>query len=467
MQADARFSQWIWIILLAGLLLRLAFALGQPTLTEFDSARGGDTGWFLANGYGFFSGKEHGWVDRISFYNGKLPTPPLYILYAGIIQQFFPTHETIIVMRVLQCLASVATVYLACRISALITGDHRVATVVAILAAFHPAFVMEPANISTETLYIFFLVLGFWIYINFFLDAYLQGRRSFVGTRAAVVLAALAFALATLTRAVSILFPLVIVLHLLFLGRRHIVANWRSHSLLLLIVYAAMVSTWTIHNLVLWNRFVVVSNQLLPALWRGAESGDGAPSRNDALLMQGVEESTNEDCQVDCKYEHPAALYVERIREILDADLAGFVALRLNELSYSLVQPHGTAGFGEVSIREAAADLIRVNPSPEGLLTILQIEGFVVRIAIWISHFAGIGLGLVGMYLSRDRWQLSGPLVGFVLYTVAAHFFLLALPRYLFPLEVVWLIFTGIAAVLLYERWTRRHEVGAALTVAT
>ena len=161
MQADARFSQWIWIILLAGLLLRLAFALGQPTLTEFDSARGGDTGWFLANGYGFFSGKEHGWVDRISFYNGKLPTPPLYILYAGIIQQFFPTHETIVVMRVLQCLASVATVYLACRISALITGDHRVATVVAILAAFHPAFVMEPANISTETLYIFFLVLGF------------------------------------------------------------------------------------------------------------------------------------------------------------------------------------------------------------------------------------------------------------------------------------------------------------------
>ena len=279
---------------------------------------------------------------------------------------------------------------------------------------------------------------------------------------------ALAFALATLTRAVSILFPLVIVLHLLFLGRRHIVANWRSHSLLLLIVYAAMVSTWTIHNLVLWNRFVVVSNQLLPALWRGAESGDGAPSRNDALLMQGVEESTNNDCQVDCKYEHPAELYVERIREILDADLAGFLTLRLNELGYSLVQPHGTAGFGRGWYPRSSCRFDSRESFAGGTAVYHEDRGIRNQIChLDIAHIGGIGLGLVGMYLSRDRWQLSVPLVGFVLYTVVAHFFLLALPRYLFPLEVVWLIFTGIAAVMLYERWTRRHEVDAALTVAT
>ncbi len=467
MQVDSRISHWTLIILLTGLLLRLAFALSQPTLTEFDSARGGDTGWFLANGYGFFSGKEHGWVDRMPFYNGKLPTPPLYILFAGIIQQYVPTHETILVMRTLQCLASAATVYLACSLSALIAGDNRVTTVVAILAAFHPAFVVEPANIATETLYIFFLTLGFWIYIKLFLDAYLRQRWSFIGQRAAIALAALALALATLTRAVSILFPLVIVMHLLLLGRRRIVVNWPSLSLILLIVYAAMLSTWTIHNLVLWDRFVVVSNQLLPALWRGAESGDGAPSRNDELLLQGLEETTNDDCRVDCGYEHPPELYVDRIEEILDADLAGFVALRLKELGYSLLQPHGTADFGDVSIREAAADLIREDPSPEGLLSILKIEGFAVKIAIWIAHIGGIVLGLTGMYLSRNRWQLTGPLMGFVLYTIAAHFFLLALPRYLFPLEVVWLIFAGIGAVKLYERWTLRHEVDAALAPTT
>ena len=114
MAADIRFSRMIWTILLAGLLLRLAYAFAQPTYSRFDDARGGDAGWYLVNGYGFFSGAPHGWVENMPFYIEKIPTPPLYILFAGFLQQVFNRGETVQVMRMLQCLASIATVYLAC-----------------------------------------------------------------------------------------------------------------------------------------------------------------------------------------------------------------------------------------------------------------------------------------------------------------------------------------------------------------
>ncbi len=452
MPADIRFSRSLWIILLTGLLLRLGFAFAQPTYSRFDRARGGDIGWYLVNGYGFFSGEKHGWVENMPFYIEKIPTPPLYIVYAGFIQQFFGRHETILVMRLLQCLASIATVYLASRLSMLITGDRRVAAIVAVLVAFHPVFVIEPANIATETLYIFFIALGFWLYLEYVALAFFRQYTCKISPKAAMILAAMAFALATLTRAVSVLFPLIIVLHLLLLRRRHVVIIWRSLSLLLIIVYAGIVSSWTIYNIVLWDRFVIVSDQLLPVLWRGAETQDGSPAENDALLLQDKEVNTNDDCQVDCKYQHPAELYIERIGAIVEADIAGFFARRLNELSYSLLQPHGTSKFGQVSIRDAASEMLRQNISPERLLTVLQLEGFAPKVVVWVLHIGGIVMGFTGMWLSREHFRLTFPLIGFVIYTIVAHLFLLALPRYLFPLEFIWLIFAGIVAIRLYDR---------------
>ncbi|MCY3780613.1 MAG: phospholipid carrier-dependent glycosyltransferase [Chloroflexi bacterium] len=465
MPADIRFFRLIWIILLTGLLLRLAFSLSQPTYSTFDTARGGDTGWYLANGYGFFSGEKHGWVEKMPFYIERIPTPPLYILYAGFFQQVLSRHETILAMRLLQCLASMATVYLAFRLSLLISRDRRVASLITFLAAFHPAFVVEPANIATETLYVFFLALGFWIYLNYVVNALFLQCTYKVGPQAAIILTAMAFALATLTRAVAVLFPFVIVLHLLLLGRRQLSTVWRRLSVLLIVVYALVVATWTIYNIVLWGRLVIVSDQLLPALWRGAVTQDGSPAQNDALLLQDSEVNSNDDCHPDCKYQHPPELYLEQIGESVEDDIAGFIARRLKELSFSLIQPHGTAEFGGASIREAAGELLRQNRSLEGIITVLQLEGFALKGVVWIIHLGGMALGLLGMWHSRGNLWLTFPLVGFVLYTIVAHLFLLALPRYMFPLEVVWLIFAGISAVKLYDHWRGRANESSSVSL--
>ena len=72
---------------------------------------------------------------------------------------------------------------------------------------------------------------------------------------------------------------------MLLLRRRKLLADWRQQITLLLVVYLAVLSTWTVYNLVMWDRFVFVSDRLLPAVWRGLESEDGSPQENDALLL--------------------------------------------------------------------------------------------------------------------------------------------------------------------------------------
>ena len=455
MQANVRLSRSLWIILVAGLVLRLAYALAQPTYSRFDLARGGDTGWYLVNGHGFFSGEQHGWVENMPFYVSEIPTPPLYILFAGITQQFFGRQDTVVVMRVLQCLASIATVYLACRLSLLISSDRRVATAVAVLVALHPIFVIEPASIATETLYILFIALGFWLYTEYVVVAVLRRQDYKVSPRAAILLTATAFGLATLTRAVAVLFPAVIVMHLLLLGRRRFDSAGRGLALLLCVAYIATASTWTIYNVVLWDRLVIVSDQFLAALWRGAETQDGSPRENDTLLLQGQEVPDGEDCRPDCGYQHPPTLYLERIRAIVDADIAGFLLRRLSELSYSVIQPHGTARFGQEGMRDVASDLLREQVSVGRLMALTQTEGFALKVATWLLHIGALVLGIAGMWLTRARLILTTPLIGFVLYTAVAHLFLLALPRYLFPLEFIWLIFAAISLISLYDRWRR------------
>ena len=65
---------------------------------------------------------------------------------------------------------------------------------------------------------------------------------------------------------------------------------WLRRGVLLLVVYGAVISTWTIYNLGMWGNFVIGSNQLMPALWRGAVQTDGTPKQNDALLLENPDD---------------------------------------------------------------------------------------------------------------------------------------------------------------------------------
>ena len=448
MHAKKRYTRWLWFILIAGLMLRIGHALGQPTVSLFYGGDGGDSAWYLANGWGFFSGQEHGWIRGVSFYLSTIPTPPFYILYAGLFQQIapLPEHETIVMMRLIQCLLGAATAYLAYRLGAVISRGLGAGIIAAALIAFHPTFIIEPANIATETFYIFFVAVGSWLYVEYVIHA--DGARR-LSPRLALILAGLAFGLATLTRAVFLLFPIMIALHMAMIGWRGQRRIWLGRGLLLATVYAAMVSTWTIYSLGMWGRLIIVSDQFMPALWRAAVADDGSPAVNDALLMEDAAAAPPEDCQIDCKFHHAAETYAAQIEESIERDLGGFLRLRFEEWAGSILQPHGTTPLGSVSIGDSARDWLENDRSSGGFFRLMQIEGFAVKLVIWAFHYAALLLGLIGMWLTRRNWQLTLALAGFAAYTAAIHFFLLALPRYLFPIEFPMHIFAAAAIVKL------------------
>ena len=131
MRVDRRQTLWLLCILLFGLLLRFTYAVDHSTLHAFASDEGGDSGWYLANGAGFFSGQEHGRIRGLPFYMSNVSTPPLYLLFVGVVQKYLPDHETIIAIRLIQCLASTATAYLAFRLGTVIARDPRAGLVAA------------------------------------------------------------------------------------------------------------------------------------------------------------------------------------------------------------------------------------------------------------------------------------------------------------------------------------------------
>ena len=86
---------------------------------------------------------------------------------SAVFQVFLPDHEAIIAIRLVQCLASIMTAYLANRLATRIAGSASAGIVAAALLTLHPAFIIEPSQIGTETLYIFFLAMGLWLYTEY------------------------------------------------------------------------------------------------------------------------------------------------------------------------------------------------------------------------------------------------------------------------------------------------------------
>ena len=453
---------WLWLILFIGLLLRLLHASDLPTVLLFRHGGGGDSGWYLANGAGFFSGKEHGYIRGIAYYISNLPTPPFYIIFAGVFQTFLPKHESVVLIRIVQCLVSVGTAYIAFRIVLTVVTDLRAGLMAAALVALHPAFIVESNTIATETFYVFFISVGLWLYIEYVVSRDGTAPRQKLSVNLALVLVALAFGMATLTRAVAALFPLGIVGHMLLLNLYDGRLRWFSKSLLLLVVYGALLSTWTIHNLLLWNRFVILSDQLMPAIWRAAVTNDGSPTENDELLLQDARNSIDEDCQIDCKFQHETDAYLKQIQASISQDGVGYVLRRLGELGESIIQPHGTVSFGSTSIREAATHWLQNDRSANGLIQLTRIEGFAVKLVIWILHFFAIIFGVAGIWLTRKSWRHTALLAGFLAYTTAIHFIVLDAPRYLFPNEIIWIIFASMSVSMLAARRSRRDTVNVA-----
>ncbi len=427
-QPMIRHRYWLIAILVLALTLRLIYGLSQDHAEPYGNM-GGDSAWYLANGFALATGFERGNLEgygtgQYPIALENLPTPPLYLLMIGFAQRLFSHENAIIAIRLIQAIMSAATCYFAYRLAATIANDERAGLITAGVLAISPALVMESAQIATETLYIFLVTGGLWLYVKPNFKDREAWRLIFVG----VILG-----LATLTRAVLLLFPLGLALHLLMVyGLR----KGLRQALILLIVYGLTVSTWTVYNLVRWDRWVIAGEGFAAFLYIGAsDAGWQGPAAVDQSLGENLPDDPADQQE----------RYTEGAQQIISSHPLGYVRRRVSELAEAYLQPHGTLFFSGESLRELALGWLRDDRSISGLFEITRGEAFWPKLSLYIFHYLGFIAGLIGMWLSRRQWRVTLPLIGFIAYTTLIHLVLTALPRYLFPNDVFWWIFAGVA----------------------
>lgn len=422
MQATRHYSilnLWLGVILFVALVLRLVYALAQDPGEAFDTS-GADSWWYLQVGADLVNGRSP----------APLPTAPLYPLLLGFAQEVFAPNTAVIVLRMLQALLSTAYCYFAYRLALMLTDKPRAGVLAAGVLAVSPVFVIEAAMITTETLYIFLLLGGLVAYISLVKQP-ADSRLTIVR----LVAAALLFALATLTRAVLILFPLGLALHLL------LVYGWREglkRAALLLIVYVLVISVWTAHNWIKWRRVVIGAQGFASFLYLGAsEEGWQGAVETDQQLAEVLPELDEINAQTQQE------VFTNSAADIISENPLAYAQRRVSNLADSYLQPHGTVFFPGESLRALVSDWWRTDRTYGGLVQLTTADAFWPKLLIYVLHFVGIVEGLIGMWRTRHNWRVALPLIGFVAYTSLLHLALLALPRYIFPTEVIWWVFAA------------------------
>lgn len=457
-----RHRLWLVLILTIALVLRLTYALPQDHAIVYGGT-GGDSWIYLHMGYNLVTGHDYS--------RETIPTPPLYLVFNGLVQRLFfepvgvyaarcspllpdsacvarlfqPTMA-IVFIRVIQCLLGTLTCYFAYQIIWLVSYNRNTALLGAGVLAISPVFMIESAQVLTETLYIVLVAGGMWAYL---ITLKVSTKRPIV----LLILAAALFGLATLTRAALLLFPLGLVLHFL------ITFGWRDglkRALLLVLVYTLILSTWTFYNAITWDKRWVIAAEggFMAFLYIGATDWEG-PQQVDANLVEDAGAGEIRATEPDVQRE----LYEQAAANVIGRDPIGWAQKRVGEVISAYLQPHGTNTFPGESLKELMATWLTTDRTIDGLLRLTQAESFWPKLVIYLFHYVGLIAGLMGIWLTRRDWRLTLPLIGFIIYTTLVHLVLDAIPRYLFPMEIFWWVFATIAISSLLSAVSKRRIV--------
>lgn len=406
----------LWALLIIGLILRVAYLFSLNPLDAYHG--GGDSGFYLQVGRDL--------LGTVDYSNIVIPVAPLYLIIVGLAQHIFSQSNAIIAIWFVHVLASITSCFFAYRIGTALTKDWRIGLVACTALIFSMATIIEVGNVLTETLYIFFFMLGLWLYIDgFMLEETTAVRKSLMIAHVGVSLG-----LAILTRPVLLAFPFGIVIHML------LIRQWR-YILIFLVACAFVTLSWTAYTSLYYNWTVIGSNQLMPTIWRGAIEGDGSPRQNDELRGE--------------------LSHVEQASQIISSDPIGYLKRRIEELLAAYVQPHGTIRFGQQSLKAMTLAWLQSGLSIEGFRFLLTGEGFWPKLIIYIWHYLSLIGGMIGMWFTRKNWRVSLVLIGFIVYTSLVHIVTLALPRYLFPAYPIWWIFAAVTIVKIWDKWQAKR----------
>jgi hypothetical protein len=403
------------LLTLAGLLVRIAFLLVEPS-----SALAGDehtwTSWgqVLAGSDVAFSPVKL----RLIFY------PPLYAYFIGVAYRAFGSFPAV---KACQAVASALLIPAVGRIGSRVFGE-RAGALAAAVAAFYPDLVWFSVHFWSETL---FLVLLWWAFERLVAaDA--------ASSRGAALVAGLLWGLAILARETPLYFTPVAAL---WLAWRRGSDRGGPRALAFLLAAALTVAPWTLRNFVVYRAFVPVSTGGALNLWQG----------NARLTRQEV-------------YDRYAQVH-GRIEKYRFATRAGIEAILERQPAWLLEK---LAGEMPLFWEADSLVLVHIKRGAYGVVPLaVGVAAAVLVLAPYLALLPFFVLGVAAGRFDRSRTLLLLFLIYYNLLHVATHGF----ARYRLPIMPILFVFASWAIAEWRSRrlpalgaW--RTALAAALAVA-
>jgi len=436
--------RWLIVWLIVGLALRLAALIGLDSIRPYANT-GGDSGWYLANGYALATGiipcpdafrfprladpmriLSYAHPDGLPYTCTltdveRLPTPPLYLYLLGAAQIVFgfQSAAAVTAIRLLQVGLSVGTIGLLAGIARHTAGG-RAGMAAAALTALHPGLIVESGQIVSETLFLTLIAAGL---LSFIIGMNAPRRSAIL-----LIAAGVGFGLASLTRASALAFPLALTVYGLLIGGRggrgtSGASPGRGVFAIFMLTYALTVGSWTAYNLIRYDRLVIGGEGLAAFLYVGATGWDD-PQQVDRRLAEQTGTAAGAADQAD---------FAAAAGDAIASDPGAYLRRRLTELAAAVIQPHGTTYYGGPALRELAVGWWRGDRALAGLVALTETPAFWPKLLLYGAHGVVIALAAIGAWRIRARWPIMLVLIGWIGYLLAVHLLLLALPRYLFP----------------------------------
>jgi len=401
MESPEMTRRLLWIVGAAGLLLRVVLVVLTQNIggtASLDGSTYHSIAMNLLAGRGFSQ-------DGV---NPTLFVAPLYPFLLAGTYALAGVHPLLI--ELLQVLFGTASAWLAWLITRALFG--RVPGLIAfVLVLFLPELMVINTYFYTESLFIFLFLLAIWLAM----------RALERPTWPLLAAAGLAGGLATLTRGVTMLLPLLLLFALL-LRRRGI---WPSlgRTLVYGLFFALPILPWTLRNYQTFGAAVPVAVGSGDVLWTGNyRPHDGRYSY--AKTMAVMDSMTAGLNQVD----RDALLTGEALKHIKEQPLAaaGLMVKKFFRFWFWVYEG-----------------------APSGMK---RQGGGLVQLLLALSYYPILLLFCAGVWLSRRRWRELAFIHLLLGYYVALHVAMLVVPRYRIPVLPLLIFF---AAFALYEAGDR------------
>lgn len=395
------------LVVLGAMLLRLAFvifAAGVADPNSMDSQNYLRIARNLVAGNGF-----------VVWHKPTIYVAPLYPTLLAGMQLLF--GESILAIRLLQVLLGGATAWLVFLLGREIF-NRQIGFLAALAFAVHPEMIALTAFIYTEIVFIFLLVLTLWLAARAFNSGELKW----------FVLAGLVLGVTNLCRGTLMYFPaFLLVLLLLYSGRQ----RWQRLAgiAVFTVMMAAAMAPWTIRNYLQFDAFVPVASGMGDVLWTG-----------NYLPFDG--EFRYEQTQRKLNEIVGDASFVERDRILIEETKKNWLAAPAESLWLLARKPfrYWFRVYENVPTGEARQ------------------KNWLVFGVLAFSHYALLGVAVLGLYKARLKNPLVVLLLVLIGYYTLVHTLTLPVVRYRQPLIPAMCVLAGAAVAGWLQRRPKEPE---------